>query len=158
MPVLTAGNFVPTPEGTHQVVLVDIQELGMLDDGFGGQKPYIKYVFQTEEKMDSGKPYIVSRRFNATLHNKGHLRPFIQSMRGKVFTPDELKGFDDEELVGKNYSVVVVHNTGGNGATYANIQSIAPWNPKFGAEIEPLDYTRAKDRDDSFTTEDGAKF
>lgn len=159
MPILSAGTFVPAPAGNHQAVLVDIQDLGELDDGFGGRKPYIKYVFQLAEKMDNGKPYVVSRRFNATLHNKGHLRPFIQSMRGKQFTPEELKGFDDEELVGKNYMISIIHNTGNNGATYANIASATPWETKFGDPIEPAkDYVRAKDRTDTFTTEDGAKF
>jgi hypothetical protein len=159
MPILSAGTFVPAPEGQHQAILVDIIDLGELDDGFGGRKPFIKYVFQLAETMDNGKPYVVSSRFNATLHNKGKLRPFIQSMRGKTFTAEELKGFDDEELVGKNYSLNVIHNVGKNGGTYANIASVAPWNTKFGPEIEPSkDYVRAKDRDDTFTTEDGGKF
>jgi hypothetical protein len=123
--------------------------LGMLDDGFGGTKPYIKYVFQLAEKMEeSGKPFMVSRRFNATLHSKGHLKPFIQNMRGRAFTPDELKGFDDEELIGKNYQLNIIHKAGNNGAVYANIEGIAPWNTKFGPEIEG-DYVRAKDREDS---------
>jgi len=159
MPILTAGTFVPAPAGQHQAVLVDIQDLGPLEDGFGGVKPFIKYVFQLAELMDNGKPYVVTQRFNATLHNKGKLRPFIQSMRGKQFTPEELKGFDDEELVGKNYSLNLIHNVGKNGGTYANIASIAPWNTKYGPEIAPSsDYVRAKDRDETFTTEEGGKF
>jgi hypothetical protein len=159
MPILTAGTFVPAPPGAHQAVLVDIQDLGEMDDGFGGRKPFIKYVFQLAETMDNGKPYVVSQRFNATLHNKGKLRPFIQSMRGKPFTAEELKGFDDEELVGKNYLLNIIHNIGKNGGTYANIASASPWDTKFGPNIEPAkDYVRAKDRDDTYTTEDGAKF
>lgn len=163
MPILKAGTFVPAPTGSHQAVLVDIQDLGELDDGFGGRKPYIKYIFQLAELMEedaSGKqkPYVVSRRFNATLHNKGHLKPFIQSMRGVQFTPEELKGFDDEELVGKNYLVTIIHNTTDKGQTYANIASIAPWDTKFGPNIEPQEYVRAKDRTDTFTTETGATF
>lgn len=157
MPVLSAGTFVPAPTGNQQAVLADIQELGLLDDGFGGKKPYLKYVFQLAELMENGKPFMVSRRFNATLHNKGHLKPFIVAMRGKNFTADELKGFDDEELIGKNYSLNIVHKETDDGKTYANIASIAPWNTKYGPEIES-DYVRARDRDDEFTTEDGGKF
>jgi hypothetical protein len=158
MPILTGSDFVPAPEGSHQAVLVDIQDLGEQDDGFGGTKHFIKYIFQLAELMESGKPYVVSQRFNATLHPKGKLKPFIQSMRGKAFTPEELKRFDDEELVGKNYLLTVVHNVGKNGGTYANVQMAAPWDTKFGAVIQPKDYVRAKDKTDTFTTETGAKF
>jgi hypothetical protein len=146
MPILKAANFVPAPEGQHQAVLVDIQDLGMLEDNFGGIKPFVKYVFQIDELMENGKPFIVSQKFNATLHEKGKLRPFIVSLRGKSFTSEELKGFDDEVLVGGNYQLNIVHGTGSNGAVYANIASASPWNPKLGPEIEARDYVRLKDR------------
>ena len=161
MPILSAGNFVPAPEGQHQAVLVDIIDEGEKDNGFGGLTHYIKYVFQLDEEMENGKPYVVSRRFNATLHPKGKLKPFIQSMRGKAFTPEELKAFDDEVLVGGNYQVTIVHNVTDKG-TWANIEGVAPWNSKFGDTISGRDYVRAKDRKDedknTFTTEDGGKF
>lgn len=158
--LLKAGNFVPAPEGQWQAVLVDVVDMGEAENNYGQMKHNVKYVFQIDALMENGKPFIVSGRYNATLHEKGNLRKFLQAFRGKAFTPDELKGFDDEDLIGTNAQVNIIHNQGNNGAVYANIASIAPWNPRLGDEIQAVDYTRVKDREEkgNFTTETGAKF
>lgn len=152
--ILTAGNsgsrtFTPAPEGTHQAVLCDIVDLGEQENNFGQTKHFIRVVFQLEEAMENGKPYIVGQRFNATLHEKGALRKFIVASRGRQFSDEELAGFDIESLIGTNVQITVIHNKAENGNTYANIASVSPWNPKFGPELEVRDYTRKKDRDDA---------
>ena len=66
-------------------------------------------------------------------------------MNGKrIFTDEELKGFDIEVLIGANCQLGIVHRTTENG-TYANLSTIAPLL-KGMPKIEPLNYVRMKDR------------
>lgn len=144
--ILTAGKFVPAPEGTHQGVLCDVVDIGEKENSYGQVKHFIKLVFQLDVDMENGKPFIVSQQFNATLHEKGALRKFLQAMRGKAFTPDELKEFESDDLLGTNAQISVIHAPGKNGGIYANISSVAPHNPKLGEPLEIRDYVRVQDR------------
>lgn len=75
---------------------------------------------------DKGEePHMISKEFTLSLHEKGVLRPFLQSWRGKPFTDEELEKFDVSKLLGAACVLNIVHNES-NGNTYANIASIAP--------------------------------
>lgn len=149
---LSVGNFTPAPEGSHLGVLVDVIDLGPQPTKFG-TKPMVKFIYQIDEEMEDGKPFIVSGRFNATLQERASLRKHIQSLRGKAFTPAELVEFDPDELIGTNGILQVVHNVSDKG-TFANIDSIMPYDPRFGEKLEPRDYIRVQDRE-TFETEEG---
>ena len=137
--------FTPTPEGQHRIVCVDVVEQYGVETQWG-VKNRIGLMYQTEMRMEDGKPYVLSAWFNATLNEKGRLRPFLESWRGRKFTADELKGFDLEKLIGANAIVQVVHNESG-GKVYANIQAImAP--PKGVPALTPSEYVRVRDRKD----------
>lgn len=161
--IVSAGSFVPAPEGAWQAVLADVVDKGIEEVTFNNVKKEqhsIVLVFQLEELMDNGKPFAVTRKFNATLHERGALRKFLVAMRGKNFSPDELKEFDLEGLIGQNVSLNIVHNETPRG-TFANIAGVSPWNPKHGENLEVRDYVRVQDRaqeDTEYTPEDDGKF
>lgn len=153
MPIIArntgSGDFEPAPAGAHQAVCVDVVDKGVVKTEWQGQKRErheVQIRWQIDEKMDDGNRYLVVRTFTLTLHEKGALRPFLESWRGREFTEEELEGFDLEKLIGANCQLNVVHARK-NGRTYANVASIMP--PAKGMQkMEPEGYTRVVDRDD----------
>lgn len=94
--------------------------------------------------MDDGKPFIVQKRYTASLHEKSKLRPELESWRGRAFTEDELKEFDLEKLLGANCLLNVAHVVK-DGKTYANVTAVMPL--KRGMEkLVATNYTRVVDR------------
>lgn len=92
-------------------------------------------------------PLWVNRRFTASLAEASALRPFLETWRGRAFTPDELKQFDLESLLNAPAFIQVSHNTTGT-RTYANVDTCVRL-PKGMEKIEPPPgYVRSKDRDD----------
>ena len=73
--------------------------------------------------MDDGRPYTISRRFTATLHRQGNLRPFLAAWRGKDLQAEETKNFDVGVLLGKPCRLFVQHEER-EGKLYANIENV----------------------------------
>lgn len=147
---VSAGNsttFIPCPAGVHQAVCVDVVDMGNLEVVWNGQKKIqhkVRVVWQVEELMDDGKPFIVQKRYTASLHEKSKLRPELESWRGRPFTEDELHEFDLEKLIGANCLLNVAH-VSKDGKTYANVTAVMPL--KKGMEkLIGTNYTRVIDR------------
>lgn len=136
-------DFVPPPSGLQAAVCCDVVELGLVDTPFG-KKRKVRLCFQSEHKMEDGKPFIVTQNFGATLHKKGSLRPALEGWRGKPFTDAEADDFDLEVLIGKQCQLLVVHNVK-EGVTYGNIQSIVP-AAKGAAPVQIDGYVRVQAR------------
>jgi len=150
------GDFTPCPAGLHHGICVDVVDLGVLKVAYSGhekQQHKIRIVWQVEDMMPSGKPYIVQKRYTASLHEKASLRKDLESWRSRPFTPAELEGFDLENLIGVNCQLSVMHDSR-DGSTYANITSVVP-PPRGGIRLEPRDYVRVKDRTPEQTAQAG---
>jgi hypothetical protein len=145
--------YPQAPEGLHQAVCADVQDLGLRPTPWG-DKEKIRIMYQTETVDPATKQrFVVMRQFGKNLSPKGHLRGFLESWRGRKFTPEELAKFDLETLIGVNCQIQVVHELSTDGREFANIQAIIslPKNtPKI--TVSP-DFVRAKDR-----TEGGGNF
>lgn len=143
----SGSNFIPCPQGVHQAVCVDVVDMGVLEVTWNGQtkkQHKVRIVFQVEELMEDGKPFIVQTRYTASLHEKSRLRKDLESWRGRAFTDTELKSFDLEVLLGVNCLLNVVQVTK-DGKTFANITAVMPL--KKGMEkMQPVSYTRYADR------------
>ncbi|MGB9670681.1 MAG: phage replication initiation protein, NGO0469 family [Halothiobacillaceae bacterium] len=85
----------------------------------------IAIAWQLDECRSDGEPFTVSRRFTASLHEKAALRQFLESWRGRPFTPEELKGFALPRLLNAPCLLNIVHEDRG-GNPFAAIKSIAP--------------------------------
>lgn len=147
------SNFSPAPEGLHQAVCVDVNDLGMVENPFGDPKHQVELRWQLDldDPLSGGenrppRRFMVSKRYTLSLHEKATLRHHLESWRGRRFTPDELQGFDLEILVGINCQLQVVHNVKDNGDVWAAVQAIVPLG-KGMVKVEPRDYTRVKDRE-----------
>ena len=143
--------FESHPEYTGPAICVDVTPPKTVQTDFG-PKDQFRLVFETTELRDDGKPYLVwSRGFNTTLGEKSALRAFLKQWFGRDLTPAELAEFDTETLIGRTAHLVIVHNDGRNGETYANIGLIRP--DKAGSNLKPSGkYTRVKDRQEKDAT------
>lgn len=153
MPIIAkepkGGNFIPAPPGTHAAVCVDVIDLGMLEVNFGGKaskKHKIRIAWQIDEVMEDNKPFLVQKRYTLSLHQKAQLRKDLESWRGKQFSPEELEGFDVENLIGVNCLLNVIQEVSAkDGKTYSNIASIMRL-PKSMNPVQARDYVRVCDR------------
>ena len=155
MPVMVSSSggggadFTPAPIGLHRGVCCDIVDLGYLDTQWG-KKRKIDLKVQIAVDMDTGKPFLVSKRYNATLGQtstkKSNLLSDLEGWRGREFTEQEAKLFDLETLIGVQCQVNIVHNEGTRGGTFANISAIVPGVKGLPAMLV-RDYTRVCKRD-----------
>ena len=106
-----SGNtsFEQPPTGSHVGRCISIIDLGTQRTTYDGEAQ-IKHQLilrweLSNELMESGehagKPFTVSRFYTASLHEKAGLRKDLASWRGRDFTPEELKGFDLQSIIGK---------------------------------------------------------
>lgn len=153
MPIIakqTGSGFIPCPAGLHHAVCVDAIDLGKVKVSYDGKEPReqdkVRLAWQTDEPIpETGKPYIVHKRYTRSLNEKATLRKDLESWRSKPLSLEELNdGFDLELLIGVNCQIAVIQEIR-NGSTYANVTSVVP-PPKGAHKIGPRDYTRVKDR------------
>ncbi len=144
------NEYALCPPGMHQATIVDAVALGQIETPWGA-KPMVSLVVQTELLDETGKPYILAKRFTRSLHEKASLRQALEHLRGKKFTPNELHdGIDLESYVGMPCIILIVHNDTAE-RTYANIEAFLP--PASGKvakipENSSGTYQRVKDRPD----------
>jgi len=143
-----SSEFISHPEtdGMVKAVIVDITPLKEVDTQYG-VKEVFQIVFESEIENDEGKRFCVwSRRFTPSLSDRANLRKELKKIMGRDFTALELKGFDIEALIGFGVNLIIQHEIGSNGNTYAVISFIAP--DKSGSPLKASGaYTRVKDRE-----------
>lgn len=143
-----SNDFTPCPAGTFTARCAALIDLGTQVSVFDGEEKRAKKVMLSfeitdcESRRNDGSPFIVSKRFTASLHAKAGLRKFLESWRGRPFTPEELRGFDLKNVLALDCLVGVVHETKGD-KTYANLGSVMklPKNMPAGtSEIAPASF------------------
>ena len=143
----------PCPEGPQRLVCCDIVDHGNVVDGFGKTKHKITLIWQSEHILPNnpeygefaGKPFIVQRRFTLSLHERAELRRYLESWRGRKFTPEELKGFALGKLIGANAYGQIIQMTKPRG-TFAEVIALMPLPAGASKLTVSPDYVRMKDR------------
>jgi hypothetical protein len=121
--------FAPCPAGSYLARCIRVIDIGTVTSDYQGETKSARKVLlafeilDEENRRDDGGPYIISKRYTASLHEKAALRKDLASWRGRDFTPEELKGFDLSAVLGKDAFISVVHTTK-DGKTFANLASI----------------------------------
>jgi hypothetical protein len=138
----------PSP-GLHQAVCSNVY--GPFRETYEWQgKPIsadkIVIMFELDERLKDGEykgqRFVTSARFTASLHEKAKLRPFLESWKGKAFTPDGLAGFDLEKLIGVNCQLNLIEKDkrgGGKTVVIGGIVPRAEGQEKMEPEL-PLDH------------------
>lgn len=144
------ANFAPHPQGQYPALCIDVVDVGWMPTQYG-PKCKVRLVFycgQQAQRMIEGVmetyPMLVFATHAQTLSERGNLRPFLESWRGRAFTPEQLKGFDLDHLLLVPAFLQVLHNETGE---YANVQTIMPMPEGFEAPAAPSDYQRVHERE-----------
>jgi hypothetical protein len=128
-------SFYLIPAETMAAVCFDIWDLGMQNTGFKDKdgndiiQHKVIIAFETSELIPDG-PYkgkraCINKEYTLSLGEKANLRKDLESWRGVKFTPDELKGFDIEVLVGKGCMLSILHGESKKGKVYPKIGGIS---------------------------------
>ncbi len=150
----TAGGsaYTPCPAGSYIARCVRLLDLGTVQTEYQGEaktahKCLLAFeVLDPEVRRDDGQPFVLSKRYTLSLHEKAALRKELASWRGRDFTPEELRGFDLRNILGQPCFVSVVETTKGD-RTYSNIAGImkAPKGMPVPESVEPLLYWSMSD-------------
>jgi hypothetical protein len=102
----------PQP-GSYGAVCIRLIDMGTQETTWQGEKKSahkVKIVFELDEMMSDGRPFIAMRDFTVSLHEKSALRQFLSGWRGRDFSDEELKGFEAKNLIGKGCLLSLVQN------------------------------------------------
>jgi hypothetical protein len=126
----------------YPAVCIRIIDLGTQENKkFDNKSRKAKFVFEligTEHifKEELGpQPFIVAKDYTQSIGEKSNLRKDCESWLNRTLTEAELKNFDLNLMLGKPCFVTVIHNTGTDKKTYANIKSITA--PMKGFKVDP---------------------
>ena len=129
----TGGSSLPPiPEDIHHAICYAVYDLGThYQEKWDKEVHKVLIIFELpgqriDIEKDEGKvnlPRAISKRYTLSLHQKADLRKDLESWRGKVFTEEELKGFDLKKLLGINCNIQILH-TNSDGKTYSNISTV----------------------------------
>lgn len=137
----------PAPAGLHPAVCVDVVDLGVIEHPQYGARHQVEFRWQIDKKdPDTGRPFVVIRRFTLSLYEKSNLRPFLESWRGEPFTEDEVAaGVDLEaEYLGRPCYLQVMHRQFDD-RIYAHPMTALPLPEGFAPPVV-RDYVRVVDR------------
>lgn len=126
---------VPRPiheEGQYVALCVDCVDLGEYVVDYPNQDKYLAQkcalVFRTgETNEETGEPIDISQDFAVSMSDRGNLRKFLESWRGKKYTDEQRReGVPLAKLVGQHALLSIVHKESKQGRKYAVILSASP--------------------------------
>ena len=132
-----AYGIAPGPDGRRLVPSTN--------PNFPDPKQKVRFVFESEEKMEDGQPFRLSRQFNVSLSDKGYLLPFLSGWGVELVKTGD--GIDLEaSCVGKVAMVNVTHDPdrADPEKLWANISTAMPSNVdvKSSGEFSKADYLK----------------
>lgn len=139
IPKVSGGSNTPrkvVPSGSHVARCYGMIEIGTVEQVYQGEtKKAHKVIIDFELPLETAvfkegeeeKPFVISKEYTLSFHEKSTLRAHLASWRGKPFTDAEAANFDITKLVGVPTMVNVIHKASVDGTkTYANIASVSP--------------------------------
>jgi hypothetical protein len=147
----------PVGSGVHLAVCYAVIDIGtQVNERFGKELrkvvilwevPEERIQFQKEDGTRVNLPKAISKIYTLSLNEKSNLRKDLERWRGRPFEPEELNGFDLDNILGKTCQIQVMHNYK-DGKVYANVdavmarpkgvQPIKPQNPILTWSIEAI--------------------
>jgi hypothetical protein len=149
MPIMVRDNkkaFTPAPEGLHQAVCVDVVDLGLVE-GPWGAKPTVEIRWELDlTHEETGRPFLVSKRYTLTLNEKGNLRPMLEAWRGRKFTQQESRGLRSRAAPRRELPAPARACPDRPGGLFANVQAVVPLGRGMTKLRPSEDYVRVCDR------------
>jgi hypothetical protein len=111
--LIPAGNYIAR---CYQMIHIGtIQEVIMGEPKvlnkvrIGWELPEERRVFKQE---NGEQPFVISKEFTLSMHEKSNLRKTLASWRGRDFSEDEAKSFDITRLLGVPCMINIIHKQG----------------------------------------------
>lgn len=126
--------YEPVPAGNYVARCYSMIHIGTVPEEYLGEKKMLNKVRITWElptetkvfKEENGEqPYVLSKEFTLSMHEKSTLRKWLESWRGKGFTQSESEHFDIAKLVGAPCMLNVIHKEKKDGNIRADISSVS---------------------------------
>ena len=125
------------PSGNYIARCYQMIEIGTIKDTIMGvdkilHKIRIGWELPTETKVfkeEHGRqPFVISREYTLSLHEKSTLRKDLKSWRGKDFTEKEAQSFDVTKLIGVPCMINIIHKPSKKDASkmFEEISGITP--------------------------------
>lgn len=119
--LVSGSNFKEVPAGSYPARCVRVIGLGTHHEEYNGKpktrtQVLVSWELPTELIEDgdhAGEPYMLSKFYTASIGEKATLRKDLISWRGRDFTPEELKGFQLGNILGKVCLLTVSHSDKG---------------------------------------------
>src|ERR1700730_17247317 len=94
---VTSNDYELLPVGTYPATCVEFVDLGTQSTNFG-PKHQVRLAWEIAfRQMTNGKPFVVSRLFTFSAHEKASFRSIVEGMTGRKLD----KGFDTKSLLGR---------------------------------------------------------
>lgn len=127
----SGGAFFPHPEGQFPMLCVDVVNLGVNVEVFPGQEPRevakVAIMFASGDRQPDESLTLVTSEMTLSANEKANLRKFLESWRGKSYTPEQAEaGLPVNKLYGQSALVSIEHVTTRKGRKFAKIVSIGP--------------------------------
>jgi hypothetical protein len=108
------------PIGTYATTCVEFIDFGTQPTTYG-PKRQVRLGWEIDKPMTNGKPFIASRLFTFSSHEKASFRKIVEGMLGQKLD----KAFDTKSLLGRPCLIAIQHNESGD-ATFANVETVMP--------------------------------
>ena len=136
------GTRETCPTGVFQAACYGVYDIGtQYSKKWDAYKPQVIISWElVHEKMSDNRPFVLSKTYTNSLHEKANLRKDLESWFGRALTAEEMEnGFDLKKCINENCQLQVIHNKVDD-KTYANISSIMAL-PKGASPLNPENET-----------------
>lgn len=139
MPKNEGGNFEQAPTGNHLATCVRIIDLGTQKIVWEGVAKYQRKVMLSwelpQEMREDGTPFLISKRYTLSSHEKSTLRKDLEAWRGRKFQDSDFGpgGFVIKKVLGVSCMIQIVESDKG----YSNVSSVGSLPKGMGAQ-EPI--------------------
>lgn len=114
-------------KGQCNAVCIGFIDLGLQESNNPDWEPQRKcmVIFETDIKRTDGKFFQLSKQFTFSMSPKGNLYKTLNA-----WLDVKSKSFDMDDMLGQGASLLIKHEEGKNGSTYANIGVVMPGGKK----------------------------
>jgi hypothetical protein len=115
------GNFIQIEPGTYVARCYSMIEIGTIPIEYNGEMKKQKKVSVTWElptetaifhEEKGPEPFVVSKTYTLSMHEKASLRKDLESWGGKGYTNKEAERFDITKLLGQPCILSIIHQPG----------------------------------------------
>lgn len=115
------------PPGLTNAVCCGVEDVGNeWSEVYGKLSHKIVILWELDERMKDGRPFMLSSSYTASLSEKANLRRDLETWRGRKFTPDELVKFNLSKLIGAGCTLNVMVGPNKQGKERASIKGVMP--------------------------------